>query len=61
MVLTILTAVLAACLDASGCEIWTDVDGVYNTDPVWLPIKLLSQLSYQRQWSSPILVLDIAS
>ncbi|MEQ1384005.1 bifunctional aspartate kinase/homoserine dehydrogenase I, partial [Salmonella enterica] len=26
-------AVLAACLRADCCEIWTDVDGVYNCDP----------------------------
>ncbi|WP_420789448.1 bifunctional aspartate kinase/homoserine dehydrogenase I [Shewanella algae] len=42
-------AVLAACLDADSCEIWTDVDGVYNTDPrVVADAKLLSQLSYQE-------------
>ncbi len=42
-------AVLAACLDASSCEIWTDVDGVYNTDPrVVADAKLLEQLSYQE-------------
>ncbi|QSX34732.1 bifunctional aspartate kinase/homoserine dehydrogenase I [Shewanella avicenniae] len=42
-------AVLAACLDASSCEIWTDVDGVYNTDPrIVSDAKLLSQLSYQE-------------
>jgi aspartokinase/homoserine dehydrogenase 1 len=42
-------AALAACLDASSCEIWTDVDGVYNTDPrVVADAKLLSQLSYQE-------------
>jgi bifunctional aspartokinase / homoserine dehydrogenase 1 len=42
-------AVLAACLDASSCEIWTDVDGVYNTDPrVVNDAKLLTQLSYQE-------------
>ncbi len=42
-------AVLAACLDASSCEIWTDVDGVYNTDPrVVTDAKLLEQLSYQE-------------
>lgn len=42
-------AVLAACLDASSCEIWTDVDGVYNTDPrVVHDAKLLTQLSYQE-------------
>ncbi|MCL1051554.1 bifunctional aspartate kinase/homoserine dehydrogenase I [Shewanella abyssi] len=42
-------AVLSACLQASCCEIWTDVDGVYNTDPrVVADAKLLSQLSYQE-------------
>ncbi|MEZ9594646.1 bifunctional aspartate kinase/homoserine dehydrogenase I [Shewanella sp. 10N.261.52.F9] len=42
-------AVLSACLGASCCEIWTDVDGVYNTDPrVVSDAKLLSQLSYQE-------------
>lgn len=42
-------AVLAACIDASACEIWTDVDGVYNTDPrLVADAKLLSQLSYQE-------------
>ncbi|MCZ4336243.1 bifunctional aspartate kinase/homoserine dehydrogenase I [Shewanella colwelliana] len=42
-------AVLAACIDASCCEIWTDVDGVYNTDPrVVTDAKLLTQLSYQE-------------
>ncbi|QBF83942.1 bifunctional aspartate kinase/homoserine dehydrogenase I [Shewanella maritima] len=42
-------AVLAACVDAQCCEIWTDVDGVYNTDPrVVSDAKLLAQLSYQE-------------
>ncbi len=42
-------AVLSACIDASCCEIWTDVDGVYNTDPrVVADAKLLTQLSYQE-------------
>ncbi|MCG9695969.1 bifunctional aspartate kinase/homoserine dehydrogenase I [Shewanella sp. Isolate11] len=42
-------AVLSACIDASCCEIWTDVDGVYNTDPrVVTDAKLLTQLSYQE-------------
>lgn len=26
-------AILAVCINASVCEIWTDVDGVYNADP----------------------------
>ncbi|MDR8524748.1 MULTISPECIES: bifunctional aspartate kinase/homoserine dehydrogenase I [Shewanella] len=42
-------AVLSACLGARCCEIWTDVDGVYNTDPrVVADAKLLAQLSYQE-------------
>lgn len=40
-------AVLSACLDADCCEIWTDVDGVYNCDPRLVSdAKLLSHLSY---------------
>ena len=39
-------AVLAACVGAECCEIWTDVDGVYNCDPRLVPdAKLLKQLS----------------
>lgn len=35
-------AVLAACVNAECCEIWTDVDGVYNCDPRLVPdAKLL--------------------
>lgn len=30
-------AVLAACLRAECCEIWTDVDGVYTCDPRLVP------------------------
>ncbi|CRL44087.1 Bifunctional aspartokinase/homoserine dehydrogenase 1 [Sodalis glossinidius str. 'morsitans'] len=42
-------AVLAACLRADCCEIWTDVDGVYTCDPHQVPdVRLLSQLSYQE-------------
>ncbi|MBL1378575.1 bifunctional aspartate kinase/homoserine dehydrogenase I [Zobellella iuensis] len=42
-------AVLAACVDAECCEIWTDVDGVYNCDPRLVPdAKLLKQLSYKE-------------
>ncbi|MBT9432437.1 bifunctional aspartate kinase/homoserine dehydrogenase I [Candidatus Sodalis endolongispinus] len=42
-------AVLAACLRADCCEIWTDVDGVYTCDPHQVPdARLLSQLSYQE-------------
>ncbi len=40
-------AVLAACLRAECCEIWTDVDGVYNCDPRLVPdAHLLKSLSY---------------
>lgn len=42
-------AVLAACLRADGCEIWTDVDGVYNCDPRLVEdARLLKSLSYQE-------------
>jgi bifunctional aspartokinase / homoserine dehydrogenase 1 len=42
-------AVLAACLRANSCEIWTDVDGVYTCDPRIVPdAKLLKTMSYQE-------------
>ncbi|RXJ73770.1 bifunctional aspartate kinase/homoserine dehydrogenase I [Veronia nyctiphanis] len=42
-------AVLAACIRADACEIWTDVDGVYSCDPRLVPdAKLLKSLSYQE-------------
>ncbi len=42
-------AVLAACLQADSCEIWTDVDGVFNADPNLVPdARLLPQLSYRE-------------
>ncbi|HHX8581680.1 TPA: bifunctional aspartate kinase/homoserine dehydrogenase I [Vibrio diabolicus] len=42
-------AVLAACLRADYCEIWTDVDGVYNCDPRLVEdARLLKSLSYQE-------------
>ncbi|WP_286265132.1 bifunctional aspartate kinase/homoserine dehydrogenase I [Thalassotalea atypica] len=42
-------AVLAVCAEAECCEIWTDVDGVYNADPrVIKDAKLLDYLSYQE-------------
>lgn len=42
-------AVLAACLRADCCEIWTDVDGVYTCDPHQVPgARLLNSLSYQE-------------
>ncbi|WP_017444694.1 bifunctional aspartate kinase/homoserine dehydrogenase I [Gayadomonas joobiniege] len=42
-------AILSACVDASVCEIWTDVDGVYNADPNKVyNAQLVEQLSYQE-------------
>ena len=42
-------AVLAVCAEAECCEIWTDVNGVYNADPrVIKDAQLLDYLSYQE-------------
>ncbi|QCO70760.1 bifunctional aspartate kinase/homoserine dehydrogenase I [Buchnera aphidicola] len=42
-------AVLAACLDANCCEIWTDVDGVFTSDPRKIQnTYLLKSISYQE-------------
>ncbi|NQD36960.1 bifunctional aspartate kinase/homoserine dehydrogenase I [Permianibacter sp. IMCC34836] len=42
-------ALLAYALDASLCEIWTDVDGVYSADPRRVPhAQLLDSLSYEE-------------
>ena len=42
-------AILAACIDAKACEIWTDVDGVYNADPNQVEgAVLLDKLTYQE-------------
>ncbi len=42
-------AILAACIDAKTCEIWTDVDGVYNADPNQVEgAILLDKLTYQE-------------
>ncbi|MEW6989942.1 bifunctional aspartate kinase/homoserine dehydrogenase I [Colwelliaceae bacterium 6441] len=42
-------AVLAVCTQAQCCEIWTDVDGVYNADPRLIKeASLLDYLSYQE-------------
>lgn len=42
-------ACLAACLGASVCEIWTDVDGVFTCDPRLVPdARLLDSLSYRE-------------
>ena len=40
---------LAAVLQADACEIYTDVDGVYTTDPRVLPeARIVSQVSYDE-------------
>ena len=42
-------ALLAACLRADCCEIWTDVDGVYTCDPRKVPEAiLLKSISYKE-------------
>ncbi len=42
-------AVLAACLRAECCEIWTDVDGVYTCDPRQVPdARLLKSMSWHE-------------
>jgi len=42
-------AVLAACINADSCEIWTDVDGAFSADPRLVPdAAFLAQLSYQE-------------
>ncbi len=42
-------ALLAAILDASICEIWTDVPGIYTANPHQLPhARLLKQLNYDE-------------
>ncbi|WP_100656634.1 bifunctional aspartate kinase/homoserine dehydrogenase I [Alteromonas flava] len=42
-------AILAACINAQCCEIWTDVDGVYNADPNQVEgAVLLDKLTYQE-------------
>ncbi|MBZ0255206.1 aspartate kinase [bacterium] len=40
---------LAAVLDAERCDIYTDVDGVYATDPRIVPnVKKINELSYEE-------------
>jgi aspartate kinase len=40
---------IAAALEADACEIYTDVDGVYTTDPNIAPLaKKLSRISYEE-------------
>lgn len=42
-------AVLAACVDAEECQIWTDVDGVYSCDPrLVADARLVTQMSYEE-------------
>ncbi|CAL4326258.1 bifunctional aspartate kinase/homoserine dehydrogenase I [Buchnera aphidicola] len=42
-------AVLASCLNAHSCEIWTDVDGVFTADPrIVSNARLLKSISYQE-------------
>lgn len=42
-------AVLSACLDVQCCEIWTDVDGVFTSDPRTVPnAYLLQSISYKE-------------
>lgn len=42
-------ALFAAILDASVCEIWTDVPGIYTANPHQLPhARLLKQLNYDE-------------
>jgi diaminopimelate decarboxylase/aspartate kinase len=42
-------ALLAALLDATACEIWTDVPGIYTANPHQLPhARLLKQLNYDE-------------
>ncbi|HAE38557.1 MAG TPA: bifunctional aspartate kinase/homoserine dehydrogenase I [Candidatus Riflebacteria bacterium] len=42
-------AVLAACISADSCEIWTDVDGAFSADPRLVSdAAFLAQLSYQE-------------
>ncbi|QTH64676.1 bifunctional aspartate kinase/homoserine dehydrogenase I [Psychrosphaera ytuae] len=40
---------LAACLNAESCEIWTDVNGIYNSDPRLVKqASVLAYLSYEE-------------
>jgi len=42
-------AVLAVCIDADECDIWTDVDGVYNADPRLVQnAQLIDAMSYHE-------------
>lgn len=42
-------ALLSAMISAEGCEIWTDVPGVYTSNPHHIPhARLLKQLTYEE-------------
>ncbi|NNJ72546.1 MAG: aspartate kinase, partial [Enterobacterales bacterium] len=42
-------AILAVCVKAEICEVWTDVDGVYNSDPNLITdAQLLETMSYHE-------------
>lgn len=42
-------AILAVCVNAEVCEIWTDVDGVYNADPRLVKeAELVKQMSFNE-------------
>ncbi|QTM69307.1 bifunctional aspartate kinase/homoserine dehydrogenase I [Buchnera aphidicola (Hormaphis cornu)] len=42
-------AILAVCLNANSCEIWTDVDGIYICDPKLVPNSfLLKSILYEE-------------
>lgn len=42
-------AILAVCAEASSCEIWTDVDGVYNADPRLVEnAKLIDSMTFDE-------------
>ncbi|MEZ7276693.1 bifunctional aspartate kinase/homoserine dehydrogenase I [Pseudoalteromonas sp. 68 DY56-GL68] len=42
-------AIAAACLEADVCQIWTDVDGVYNADPRYIKkASKVDSLSYKE-------------
>ncbi|MEO6452869.1 MAG: aspartate kinase [Ginsengibacter sp.] len=42
-------SLIAAAIDASVCEIWTDIDGMHNNDPrVVSPTKPIEQLSFEE-------------
>lgn len=43
------SAYFAAKIQAKRCEIWTDVPGIYTTNPRWVPqARLLKSLSYEE-------------